>query len=198
MKMSEDTYWFRLLVAGYKRRWYGEFSALIADGEPSRPSPRSMMTLYAMEAEVNDVAEEVGGYIRWSCIFYDLFFVVLWERPKTSRNDHGRELTVPRVGCKSCKEFILFATIFATLVAKRPLGSCREGSDHEISYMIRITVHHVCTSSSADLQHGLQIGSNMPVPTENATIFATVITRSSHVMRHAPASLRLAFACFFR
>ena len=38
-----------------------QFSALMADGEPSRQSPRSMTILYAVEAQVNDVAEEVGG-----------------------------------------------------------------------------------------------------------------------------------------
>jgi len=29
-----------LLVGGYKRRGYGEFSALTADGEPSQPSTK--------------------------------------------------------------------------------------------------------------------------------------------------------------
>lgn len=37
-----------------------QFSALMADGDGSQ-SPRSMTILYAVEAQVNDVAEEVGG-----------------------------------------------------------------------------------------------------------------------------------------
>ena len=52
---------FRLLVGGCRRRC-GAFSALIPDGEPPRPSLRSMVILYAVEAEVNDVAEEEGPY----------------------------------------------------------------------------------------------------------------------------------------
>jgi hypothetical protein len=60
-----------------------QFSALMADGEPSRQSPRSMMILYAVEAQVNDVAEEVGG-IWWGCNF----FMICSSCARAAQNGH--------------------------------------------------------------------------------------------------------------
>ena len=90
--------------------------------------------------------------------FHDLFFVCS-SGPKRSRNDLGVSCRDHACVANVARNSIFLQQFVQHRLQKRTLDHAEKA--RIMTYlMIRITVRHVCTNSSADLQHGLQIGSN--------------------------------------